>query len=533
MQSTSKLLTWLDDHLLLIVASFLFVFIPLYPKLPLFDILPGYIVRVRLEDFLVAGALGIWLIQVLRKKAPFNSLLLAPILIYLGIGFLSMISAVLLTKTVPMEAVHVGKMVLHWLRRIEYFSLYFVVYAAIKKVQHIKWFTIIFGITVIAATIYGLGQKLYQWPVYSTMNREFAKGWKLVLTDHARVPSTFAGHYDFAAYLVLFLTISAAVFLFDKREPVKVVSLIGFTGALISLILTSSRASYLSYLASVTLAIFLLTLRKKDWWWGIKRWATVIFISLVFMAGFGDLSQRFADALDVGRITGYIKHDILKLPQQEKYLQLTDDLALVTSPSDQPPVPESRIDKRTGKELPPDVTNDVPAWFESTESATMPGQMISQAKQRIYSDNAFTFGLSQAIRFDALWPRAIRGFLNNPLLGSGYSTLTKERVEIFTEAESTDNDLLRALGETGALGFLAFYGIIGYALWFAWEKREAISQAFSYAIVVGIAASSIGLIVNALYIDVFEASKVAFTFWALMGLFVATIEKLSIKKTIK
>jgi len=530
MQSISKHLAWFDEHLLLIIASFLFVFIPLYPKLPLFDILPGYIVRVRLEDFFVATALLLWLVQVIRKKAQFHSLLLMPITIYLAVGFLSMLSAIFIIKTVPMEVNHVGKMALHWLRRVEYFSLYFVVYSAIKKVQHVKLFTILFGLTVITASIYGLGQKLYQWPVYSTMNREFAKGWKLVLTEHARVPSTFAGHYDFAAYLVLFLTISASVFLFDKREPVKVVSLIGFTAALISLILTSSRASYLSYLAAVTLAVSLLAFKKKDWLWGLKRWAIVIFVSITFMVGFGDLSQRFADAIDVGRITGYIKHDVLKLPEQDKYLQLTDDLALVTSPSDQPFVPESRIDRRTGKELPPDVTNDLPAWYESTESATMPGQMVAKAKPRTYSDNAFTFGLSQAIRFDALWPRAIKGFLSNPLLGSGYSTLTKERVELFTEAESTDNDILRALGETGALGFLAFYGIIGYALWHAWGKREELNQSFIYAVVAGIAASSIGLIINALYIDVFEASKVAFTFWTLMGLFVASVDKLGSKR---
>ena len=31
-------------------------------------------------------------------------------------------------------------------------------------------------------------------------------------------------------------------------------------------------------------------------------------------------------------------------------------------------------------------------------------------------------------------------------------------------------------------------------------------------------ALSIGMLINALYIDVFEASKVAYTYWSLMGL---------------
>jgi len=51
-----------------------------------------------------------------------------------------------------------------------------------------------------------------------------------------------------------------------------------------------------------------------------------------------------------------------------------------------------------------------------------------------------------------------------------------------------------------------------------------------YASVVGIGAGTFGLLINAIYIDVFEASKVAFTFWALMGIFVSTVERLSTKK---
>ncbi|GAJ25028.1 unnamed protein product, partial [marine sediment metagenome] len=33
----------------------------------------------------------------------------------------------------------------------------------------------------------------------------------------------------------------------------------------------------------------------------------------------------------------------------------------------------------------------------------------------------------------------------------------------------------------------------------------------------------LGLLINALYIDVFEASKVAFTYWALVGVLLASI----------
>lgn len=529
MTSIRALLNWIDKHLLLLLAGFLFVFIPLYPKLPLFDVLPGYIVRVRLEDFFVAGVLFIWFIQVLRKKAKINSLLFLPIIIYLAIGALSMLSAVFVTKTVPQESIHINKMILHWLRRIEYFSLYLIFYSAIKSTNQIKKIAIIFGLTATLATAYGIGQKLYQWPVYSTMNREFAKGWRLVLTEHARVPSTFAGHYDFAAYLVLFLTFSASIFLFIKNEPVKVISLIGFAGALVSLVLTASRASYISYLVAVSVAIYLLS-RRKNLTWGLRNWAIITTVSIVFMLGFGELSSRFAHFFNFARISGFIKHDVLKIPEGDEYLRLNQDLALVYTPSDKPPVPIERIDPDTGEELPPDVFQKIPDGLIATQSASGAGELI--AVERNYSKAAFAFGLSSAIRFEALWPRAIQGFLRNPLLGSGYSTLTKEKISSFTEAESTDNDFLRALGETGLLGFLSFYGIIGYALYYTWKKQQLIRNSFVYAVIVGIAAGAIGLLVNATYIDVFEASKVAFTFWALMGILIAVLEKQDTKSSI-
>jgi hypothetical protein len=70
MKSIKKLLAWLDANIIELWAGFLLAFLPLYPKWPLFDILPGYIVRVRLEDFVVAFSLLLVLVQVARHKAP-------------------------------------------------------------------------------------------------------------------------------------------------------------------------------------------------------------------------------------------------------------------------------------------------------------------------------------------------------------------------------------------------------------------------------------------------------------------------------
>src|SRR3989344_4626645 len=165
MSTLKGVLSWLDEHLLFLITGFLLAFIPLYPKLPLFEAIPGYIVRVRIEDFLVGVALIIWLIQLIRGKAKFGPNPLAKTIIaYLVIGVLSMLSAIFVIQTVPMEALHIGKMVLHFLRRVEYFSLFFVFFSAVKSLKQVKTYLIILVLTMLAITIYGYGQKYLYWP---------------------------------------------------------------------------------------------------------------------------------------------------------------------------------------------------------------------------------------------------------------------------------------------------------------------------------------------------------------------------------
>src|SRR3972149_7377382 len=98
-----KLLKWLDDNLILVLSTFLLAFIPLYPKLPLFDILPGYIVRVRLEDIVIALAGIAWLIQLKRGKITWQSPLFKMIGLYIAIGFFSVLSAIFITQNIPFE----------------------------------------------------------------------------------------------------------------------------------------------------------------------------------------------------------------------------------------------------------------------------------------------------------------------------------------------------------------------------------------------------------------------------------------------
>lgn len=498
---------WLGDNFLSLFAGFLLVFIPLYPKLPLFDALPGYIVRVRLEDLLVTGAIVIWVSQLLAGKIKLKeNPLVKPISLYLIVGILSMLSAVFVINTVPRESLHVGKLLLHFLRRIEYFSLFFILFSSVKSLKLFKAFIGLLALTTLAVSFYGFGQKYLFWPAFSTMNREFSKGWVLYLTEHARVLSTFGGHYDLAAFIMMVLVLFWSLFFGVKKWLLKIGIFVLIAAAFWTLILTASRTSFIAYLVGIIVMFGVWTF-KKGIKWSVPRCAGVLILSVIVMLSFGDLSERFTKLLKIDRRIEGIKSLLLspigRRPSgRAVFLENNPDaLSQITSKSDQPPTPLR----------PSDVFQDIPLVIPSASGG-------SEIVARTYSRTAFQYDLSTAIRLDALWPMAIAGFKRNPIVGSGYSTLNKQQMTDFTEAESTDNDFLRTLGETGILGFMAFYGTVLLVVYLIFRNLNALSDPILTSASIGLIGLIAGLLVNALYIDVFVASKVAFSFWAFTGL---------------
>src|SRR3989339_1016089 len=288
-----KILRFLDTHLLTILTGILIVIIPLYPKLPLADLIEGYIVRLRLEDIAIFLALVIWGIQILRKKIIFPKTKIAKlILIYLAFATLSAIAAVLVTKTVPLERAHLQKLALHLFRRFEYFSLFFIAYSGVKTKRDLKVFIYTILFTFIAAVGYGFGQKYLYWPAFSTMNREFSKGVRLYLSPTSRVMSTFGGHYDYAAYLMMLLSALVSVVWLVKSKVWFILFSLLFLGAYWSLILTASRTSFAGYLVGIT-AIFYCFAKIKGFKWSVRRWLVTMTVSFSIMIFFGDLSERF------------------------------------------------------------------------------------------------------------------------------------------------------------------------------------------------------------------------------------------------
>lgn len=454
----------------------LLFFIPLYPKFPLVNVTGTY-VAIRVEDLLVMTIVLFWLILEIKRGFPvLQDRVSQLVLFYLGIGGLSLLSALLITKNI---SPHIA--MLHWMRRIEYMSLFFVAFASVKEIRNVKSYGLAISIATIGVIIYGLGQKFLLWPVISTMNEEFSKGLLLELSEWARVNSTFAGHYDLAAYLVMILALTIGLMVGLKNKIGEIaIGLIGLF-SLYLLVLTASRVSFVAYLIVITLV--LLSLRKY-WWLG-----PTLALSLVLMFLSGDFAQRYAQTFNL---------DLSALSSRIKMFEKKEEVKVVQAPIEVEPVEEVVVQEPSPLPIPSpspeeEATAAAVVWKPTTEMAVK---------------------YSSGIRFDVEWPRAIRAFRKNPLLGTGYSSVTL----------ATDNDYLRALAETGLLGFIAFWLIfleIGRRVIVFIQKEKA---GFAKAMAIALAGAAIGLFANAVFIDVFEASKVALIFWMLMGILVGLMK---------
>ena len=518
MRYARTLLSFIDTHIVLILAAVVLTFIPLFPKIPLFDILPGYIVRVRIEDFLILFTGVVWLIQLLRKKITLNTPVLFFVILYSLVGLASLVLGIVLTHSIPPYSIHIGKSLLHFFRYLEYFSLFFFTYSAIRSKKDLQIILGVLTATVIAIALYGAGQKYLGWPLFSTMNREYSKGEALYLTEFARVQSTFAGHYDLTAYLVLVLPILLALLLYTKNKKAGIVLAGAQLAGLWLLIVGASKGSLVAYGLTQALVIYHTLHTNYQPVARAVRWIAIAGISVCIAAGVAATTfpHFFVQAANATKPIAPLYTALVKV---SSFLPENSPLNLAETTAE----PDST--------KPKDVYGtDHDSERIAVTSATGETTFITVARESTWSPNALKYGLSMGIRLDTLWPQALQGFVRNPLTGSGYATLNKGDSSVYTEADSTDNNFLRVIGETGLLGFFVFFGLL-YFLGKQALQYTKLPDPTLKALAVGYLAGSFGLLINALTIDVFAASKVAFTFWGVSGLTLAVGTVISAEKT--
>lgn len=427
-----KLLRLSEEFSKYLIAAIL-VIVPLFPKFPFIRI-PGTYVSIRLEDLLLFVLGVLVFVKVARSIRSFlKDEIVSALLLFFGIGLVSVFSGAFLTQTIDVQ---IG--LLHLARRIEYVMPFFAILTLFSKEkisESLDYFIkLLIGVTLVAF-IYGIGQRYFRFPIIVTQNEEYSKGIALFWTPGSHINSTFAGHYDLAAFMVLILPVFLTL-LVSLKGRISRIFLFLATGAGLWLLVNSvSRIAQVSYLLAVGVAFLLV--RKY------KALAVVWLISLVFIAFSSDLIARFQRVIEV----------------------YADEPVATLAPT---PVP-------------------VPVFEDRSTS----------------------------IRFNVEWPRAIRAFKKNPLLGTGYSSITL----------ATDNDYLRLLGEMGILGFLAFW-LVFFRLGRVFLGAFPLTQKFSgvkQGFIAGITGGIVGTFLSAFFIDLFEASKFATLFWLLLGCAVVLI----------
>lgn len=489
----AKLLNWFKTDLTYKAVLFLIAFIPLYPKLPLLDIF-GTWVYVRLEDVLILFAILIFIYERIKKPPQVKNKFIVPISVYLAIGLVSAIySIVFIGPHLANYFPHLT--LLHFARRIEYMSLFFLAFYAVDSRKKLKQTIGVLVFTVVTLVFYGFGQKFMGWPAFLTMNEEFAKGLPLRLPPTARIPSTFGGHYDLAAYLVLVIPILGSLVFSARKILMKLFYLLLCIGAYILLLFTASRISFGVYLVAISA---MLSWHKK------YILIPVVIVASFFMMNFvSGASERFYKTLrfsdvivdlstgqPIGTLDEFNKGQAVVAKQEEPDKEnLPTGSGFIGVPSETPTKSVKSVQVFISHEL----------ATGSGEIATISGSFLVQ--------KALVYDISITTRFQGQWPKAIEAFKRNVLLGSGFSTLSV----------ASDGDYLRLLGETGILGFLGFVGIFLFAF-HIYSRNKSQLEPLEKSFVIGVFAGLLGLALNAILIDVFEASKVAYSMWLLLGI---------------
>jgi hypothetical protein len=434
----------LPNALLKYTVAAIIIMVPLYPKFPFLRV-PGTFVSIRLEDILMAWAALLLLWLILPNLISYlKNHVTQSVFLFLFIGAVSTLSAILVTQTI---GANIG--ILHWGRRIEYLIPLFLGWESLRRDRkNLDFFIKIFLIVITLTFVYGLGQRYASWPVIITQNEEYSKGVALRWTPGAHINSTFAGHYDLSTFLIVILPIIISSFFVIKGKLSKIVLFIVTMLGLWLLVNGASRISQVSYLGSVTVALFLA--RKYI------AIPIVLAISIIFIATSSNLISRYMQIFDVTIF---------------KQSSIVGDKMIVYA------------------------AEDSIAPFDTPTPTITPVPVVEDR--------------STNIRLVVEWPRALRAFTKNPLLGTGYSSITL----------ATDNDYLRLLGEVGILGFLSFLGLWA-TIGLEFLKNLPFTKRFrdlELAFLCGLSGGTLGVFLNAVFIDVFEASKFIIIFMLLIG----------------
>lgn len=467
--SLQRLLEW--QVLLFIIAI---VLVPKFPLIPTNSSVP-----IRYDDFFIIPPLLTSLIIIYKNKswrATFSYRLTKIISLWLGVLLLATVIGILRggfdSPAVPF---------LFWLRYVQYFSIFFVGVAVLTSSKDLsKHFLTLVGL-IIPIGIYAIGQRLGIWGGYggAFYNYQFLPG-----VDRAF--ATFAGPYELAAYLVLTIPIVASISLYLKNIWKKLLWLSVFLISTLALSYTAARTPIASVFVGMgVLTIFIPSWKRRVWIIGLAVFLLVV--PFILSDTLAARSREFlATVQSAGRNIIYNNSQPITVPP---------------SFESEPSPTESKPGATTSQPKLKEDTSDFFSVVLGEEGSTTTYPTSPEAPTKVSVEPSLKW------RVDNLWPQAIDKFKNNPLTGGG----------LYSSGISVDSTYLTLLGETGIVGLILF-------LWVMLEIFKMLinnirrSEGLNKLLLIGFLGGTVALLANAVFIDVFRASKIAYIFWLLVGL---------------
>lgn len=495
MAKLTALQQWLDRHIITVLTVIFIYLIPLYPKFPLLGLNDTYI-AIRVEDMFMVLYVAVFALQVIRKKINLNTILIYLFAAYWIVNFVAYLVGYFVHDAFTFQ--YLG--FLHSARRVEYMIVFFIAASLITKKEDLYFFMKHVVIAAGIVFLYGIGQKFIGLPAVQTMNKEFAQGVILFLRAADRISSTFAGHYDLAAYFVFLAPIILGLHMNLKKHWIFAVFVLG----LAVLMLTASRSSFAAY--AVATFAYLIVSRRFGYL------LIVASITVAFMFTFDAVTSRFEDTFRLRQVFVNEQTGQVITPQEITMDELPSGTAYVPAEGKDVSDEETATNQALLKEeLAKQIQSDAKAKGEevSDEDALALAEQFAAGFTPVVS---YTSDISFSNRLLVSWPRSVESVIMNPMLGTGPSSL----------GEATDSSYFRWLGEVGILGTSLFIAILasllllaGKAAWMLPREESGLFWGFAFGL--------IGLGINGSYIDVFEASKVAFTLWLVAGLIIAAV----------
>ncbi len=444
----------------------------LLPKIAFLDV-PGTYVNVRIEDFLVLFVYVLWFIGILAGRLTITEVFQwRSIILFLVYGLVITLLGIWIWGTIDSPLLGV----LHWARRVEYMTLYLIAASVTKRSHLVTYLQVLFIVSVLI-WVYGILQWKNIVPGFHTLSKPGTMG---TYDEISYVISTFGAHYDFGAFLIWSVMLSVWAYFSVHKPFYKILSIVAIAAFWWMSLLAFGRSAYLGLLIGM-IVVFI--------------FARNIFVVFPIL----ELSNTIRRYFD-GRFGLYeyeVSINIAPLP--------TSDPSQAISPT-----PNAIVTLAPSASGP---TSDTPSILEKI------GNGVSENISNFLGRFNVNLDPSGNIRL-VEWREALVNAKGHLLFGSGY----------YGNQLGADNDYLRHILEVGFIGLCIFgYVVFNFirAAFKLFFRSKVTEEKYFYLACIGFIA---GLLVEALFIDVFASSKIAFLFWFLMGLLSVHIQEVSLNE---